>query len=340
MAVRRERQESAEPLRILMLEDSRFDAELILAHLANFDPEPAVVRASSRSEYLDALQQTDYDVILADYSVPDFEDASALKLASEYAPDTPFIFVSGVLGEEIAIESVKEGATDYVLKQRLARLPAAIERALAEAREREELREAWRQTELLVAELSHRVKNTLASVISIARQTARKSTSVDEFRDVLLGRLNALADAHSLLLEANWQGAHLHRVAERALRPFPRVASRIRISGPEVKVEPRAALALTLIFHELVTNAVKHGALSSGAGLVTVDWTVEKTNDGDARQVSLVWREQGGPAVTVPEGSGFGTLLLERSARYELDGKAQLEFAETGFVCTLSFAAG
>ncbi|TWG97162.1 two-component sensor histidine kinase [Mesorhizobium sp. J18] len=339
MTDRIKRREDSESLRILMLEDSRFDAELILAHLADFDPNPIVVRAASRKEYLDALGQADFDVILADYSVPDFEGVSALTLASERAPDIPFIFVSGVLGEEIAIESVKRGATDYVLKQRLSRLPAAIERALAEARKRQELRKAEQRTELLVAELSHRVKNTLATVISIVRQTARKSVGVDEFQDALLGRLNALANAHALVLEANWREAHLDRVLERALQPFPQIRPRVMASGPTVEVQPRAVLALTLVFHELVTNAIKHGALSSEAGSVTVKWSAKK-NPGNAGNVTLVWREQDGPQVIAPAGNGFGMLLLERSARYELDGEACLEFPETGFVCNLSFAAG
>ena len=147
-------------INILLLEDSDLDAELIAGHLRKGNVSHRITRVSTRDDYIGALSG-DYDIILADYSLPSFDGLSALEIAHERTPETPFIFVSGTLGEEIAIESFKRGATDYVLKQRLVRLPAAVTRALAEAKEKFERQQAEAQLRLLVAELSHRVNNTI-----------------------------------------------------------------------------------------------------------------------------------------------------------------------------------
>lgn len=327
------------PARILLLEDSDFDAELITEQVLRVRPEPTIVRAVGRADYIAALENERYDLVLSDYSLPGFDGMSALEIAVGKAPETPFIFVSGVLGEEIAIESFKKGATDYVLKQRLIRLPTAIERAIAEAREKEERRRAERQLQLLVAELSHRVKNTLAMVLSIAHRTARSSASVDDYEKALTSRLRALAEAHALVFEANWGETNLHQVLERTLKAFRRDGDgSIRIAGPKVALEPKAALALSLIFHELVTNASKYGSLSSDKGRIDVDWTVRA--QGNRTMVDLRWRESDGPPVKPPSQAGFGSTLVSRSARYELDGEADIEYAPTGLVCRLQFAAG
>ena len=327
------------PSRILMLEDSDFDAELIQDQVLRVRPEPEVVRVIGRIGYVSALESGRYDVILSDFSLPDFDGMAALAVATEKAPDTPFIFVSGVLGEEIAIESFKKGATDYVLKQRLIRLPTAIERAISEARERSERRRAERQLQLLVAELSHRVKNTLATVLSIAHRTAKSSRTVEQYQEALTGRLHALAEGHALVFEANWGETSLHQVLERTLKAFRRDGDRsISLSGPKVILEPKAALALSLIFHELVTNAAKYGSLSSENGRIEASWTVSA--DADRARVALLWRESGGPPVEPPSHQGFGTTLVDRSARYELDGKAELDYRPTGLVCRIEFATG
>jgi CheY-like chemotaxis protein len=182
-----------------MLEDSPLDAELIREQLERSTPKPEIRLVSNRQEFVKALEERDFDLILSDFSLPDFDGMTALEMASREVPEIPFIFVSGILGEEAAIESFRRGATDYVLKQRLIRLPAAVERALAEAHEKAELRRAHNQTELLVRELSHRVKNTMAMIMSLVRRTAKSSHTVDDYALNLLGRLRAMADAHALL---------------------------------------------------------------------------------------------------------------------------------------------
>ena len=218
------------------------------------------------------------------------------------------------------------------------RLPDTVSRAVAEAREREERRRAEEQLKLLVAELSHRVKNTLATVMSLVRRTARNAQDVEDYEHTLLSRLRALSDAHSLLFEANWRETRLDQVLARTVEPFRLDDGRrnVRLAGPTVKLEPKVALALSLIFHELVINAVKHGAFSAEKGEVTAEWQVDA--GGTDSQVKLTWTESGGPVVAPPAKTGFGTHLIERSARYELDGEAQLHYADIGLVCELSFA--
>ncbi len=322
---------------ILLLEDSLLDAELIREQLSQISPQPQIRPARSRGEFVQALEEGGFDLILADFSLPDFDGMTALEMASQQLPDIPFIFVSGVLGEEVAIESFRRGATDYVLKQRLIRLPAAVERALAEARERAERRRAEHQKELLVRELSHRVKNTMAMVMSLVRRTARGTTTVNEYSEVLLGRLRAMADAHALLFETNWSQAQLGDVIRRTLAPYIQGrAERFRVTdGPTVQLDPKASLALSMVINELTTNAVKYGALAREPGHISIGWDVADTGSGET--VRLRWQECDGPAVTAPDDEGFGTTLIQRSIRYELQGDVELDYASTGLVCVMTF---
>jgi two-component sensor histidine kinase/CheY-like chemotaxis protein len=330
--------QSPEPtIRILLLEDSVLDAELICEHLERLQPQPDVHRAANRAEYVAALDAVIFDVILSDFSLPDFDGMAALDLAHERVPETPFIFVSGVLGEEAAIESFRRGATDYVLKQRLIRLAAAVERALSEARERAERRRVEQHRELLVRELSHRVKNTMAMVMSIVRRTARGAQNVDDYVENLMGRLRAMADAHALLFETNWNEADLHDMITRMAAATMRDAERIEITaGPGIPLDPRAALAVSMVLNELVTNAAKYGALSTGAGRVVVSWSREVDNEGKPL-LCLHWKETGGPPVLPPQDLGFGMTLIQRTIEYELLGDVTITYPETGLACDICF---
>ncbi len=322
-------------VRILLLEDSALDAELIVEHLIR-GPVPCVVdRVVTEREFRTALDAGAHDLILSDYALPSFDGLAALDLAREANPDTPFIFISGVFGEETATETLKRGATDYVLKQRMNRLPSAIQRALKEAGERRERKRAEERTKLLAAELSHRVKNTLATVVAIAQQTFQKTETIDEFRTAFMGRIEALAEAHGLLLRVHWGDLDLNAVVEAALRPFRRGdGTTIRVTGDPVNLPPSQALTVNLILHELATNAAKYGALTTTGGRVDIAWTIQGV-DG-ARRVEMEWRESGGPAVTAPRRRGFGSSLIERSLTYEFDGAATLDFAPSGLVCRMT----
>lgn len=316
-------------LRILLLEDSTIDAELIEAQLESLDETFAVTRVATRAAYRAALTHDVFDLILSDFSLPDFDGMAALELAVASATDAPFIFVSGVLGEDAAIEAFRKGATDYVLKQRLTRLPAAVTRALNEARERAGRRRVERQKDLLVRELSHRVKNNLAVVLSFIRRTGGSCTSVAEFEEKLIARVSALADAHELLFEGNWDETELLSVFQRAVRPHNKDLSRFDIERHDhVRLDPRTALSLGMVFNELVTNALKYGALANDQGRVSIAWTVDKTDLG--RSVRLNWTEHGGPAVKEPDAVGFGTRLIKANIEYELGGQVSLHYLPEG----------
>ena len=187
---------------------------------------------------------------------------------------------------------------------------------------------------LLVNELNHRVKNTLASVQSIAMQTLRGSESMEEASRAISARILALSNAHNILTDENWDGADLSIVVTSAIDAFDRPArDRFRIKGPHVRLGPRAALSMSLALHELATNAFKYGALSRETGFVTIGWSVNRRGDDGA--FSLTWRETGGPSAPVSERKGFGSRLILRVLPMELGGTAQIDYGPEGFVFTL-----
>ncbi|KRR15190.1 histidine kinase [Bradyrhizobium jicamae] len=188
---------------------------------------------------------------------------------------------------------------------------------------------------LLIEELNHRVKNTLAVLQSIATQTFRSASRTE--REKFEGRLGALAEAHNLLSEEKWQGAELREVIARVLQPYLlNNPERVRMFGPQVPLSPRLAVVLSMILHEIGTNAAKYGALSNDTGTVAVDWEILEEADG--RKLRLIWTEAGGPPVTAPVQRGFGSRLVERSARDQLGGEATVDFLPRGVIYTISCA--
>jgi two-component sensor histidine kinase len=187
--------------------------------------------------------------------------------------------------------------------------------------------------DLLIEELNHRVKNTLAILQAIAMQTFR-SASKDE-RKKFEGRLGALAEAHNLLSKEKWQGSELQDVIGRVLQPYLlNNPERMKMSGPRVPLAPRLAVVLSMIVHEIATNAAKYGALSNDTGTIRLDWEVLTE---DARpKLRLIWAEAGGPHVIVPVQRGFGSRLIERSARDQLGGEATVDFLPRGVVYTVT----
>ncbi len=460
------------PCRVLLLEDNGMDADLVREHLLMIDDHDFdVQRVDARQSFIDAVTNGGpYDLILSDFDLPDFDGMSALAIARERLPRVPFIFVSGMLGEENAIEALKKGATDYVVKLRMERLQVVVRRALVEARDRNELadkRQALAESEarlrfaleagrlgsweltladnrlrvssicaanlglsdpdelasydrllahvhpedrdhqqtmvqqavtsgspldmeyrtiwpdgsvhwvqvrgravydrdgtptglagvslnitdrkkaeerqlLLLEELNHRVKNTLAMVQSIAKQTLRAAPSVEAFPDAFQSRLRALAQAHDLLTRRQWQGASLSEIAALTLEPHVH-AGRVRVGGPPVNLTTGVAVSLHLAFHELATNAAKYGALSAENGRVELDWEIAKPaqppvragKDSHTGALVLRWRESGGPPVVTPTRRGFGSRLIERGLAHELEGDVALAFDPAGVRCRL-----
>jgi PAS domain S-box-containing protein len=187
---------------------------------------------------------------------------------------------------------------------------------------------------LLVNELNHRVKNTLASVQSIVMQTLRGSHTMEEASGAISARILALSAAHNILTDENWDGADLSVIVASSIDAFDGPAQdRFRIIGPHVRLGPRAALSMSLALHELATNAVKYGALSNETGFVVIDWSVSKPGDDGA--FTLTWREIGGPSAPVSDRKGFGSRLILRVLPMELGGTARIDYGVDGFVFTL-----
>lgn len=192
-----------------------------------------------------------------------------------------------------------------------------------------EVKAAETQRETLVAELDHRVKNVLASVQSLALQSARKAPSIDIFLKTFAGRLKAMATAHTLLTATRWRGAAIPQIVNAELGGL--APGQTRWEGPEILLTPRATNALALALHELATNAVKFGALSTDQGMVHVHW---RTNDDGG--ITVVWAESGGPLVTTPTREGFGATLLSKVTGRELGGEVKIDFLATGVRATLT----
>jgi len=189
--------------------------------------------------------------------------------------------------------------------------------------------------DLLIEELNHRVKNTLAILQAIAVQTFRSATRAE--REKFEGRLGALAEAHNLLSSEKWQGAELKDVLERVLQPYViNAPERVKMFGPPVPLSPRVALVLSMIVHEIATNAAKYGALSNDFGTIGIDWEVLPGTSG--KILRLIWTESGGPPVIAPVHRGFGSRLIERSARDQLGGEATVDFLPRGVVYTITCA--
>ncbi|MBZ7927261.1 PAS domain S-box protein (plasmid) [Ensifer adhaerens] len=201
------------------------------------------------------------------------------------------------------------------------------------ARDITERRQEERRRQLLINELNHRVKNTLATVQSLASQTFRGERASQSFKRFET-RVVALARAHDLLTKESWEGADIRDILDRSFQAVcPEPGIRLRASGPLCRLKPKLALSLSMAFHELGTNAVKHGALSGDSGKVAVDWRI--TGSGEIRRLHLTWRELDGPDVTAPVQRGFGSRLLEQALARELDAQVALLFPRSGLVFTL-----
>ena len=207
--------------------------------------------------------------------------------------------------------------------------------AVIEVTDITERRRAEERQRLLLAELNHRVKNALAVVQAIAERTGAGATTVAEFIAAFRGRLGALAAAHSLLTQGDWQGVGLAALARAALAPYlGGDDGRFRLALEDVALKPAVALTLASVLHELVTNAAKYGALSASAGRVTLTASGERAPGGG--ELRVTWEEAGGPAVRRPEKTGFGTAMIAQAIGYQHDGMVELDWRPEGLVCRLA----
>ncbi|HEX2656223.1 MAG TPA: HWE histidine kinase domain-containing protein [Xanthobacteraceae bacterium] len=193
---------------------------------------------------------------------------------------------------------------------------------------------ARERLKLLIDELNHRVKNTLAAVQSIAVQTLRNATSLAEGRQGVEARLVALSTAHNVLTREHWEGANLCELASGAVFAYSSTdnKSRFDISGPNIKLLPKAVLALSMALHELATNAVKYGALSNETGRIKIHWSITPNHP---QMFRFQWIESSGPQVEKPQRRGFGSRLIEQGLAQDISGKVELSFAPEGLICTI-----
>ncbi|MGH7058284.1 MAG: sensor histidine kinase, partial [Acetobacteraceae bacterium] len=238
-------------------------------------------------------------------------------------------------GEYVAGLAVLDGSprdwkpSERILAEEVAgRGWAAVERA-----------RAVRHRRLLLDELNHRVKNTLATVQSMAAQTLAGSPAGAEAVRAFEGRLMGLAKTHSLLTRSEWRSVTLRELLNQELAPF-RGKDKLRcvITGDNVAPRPKVALALGMAVHELATNAAKYGALSVADGAVRI--ASEVCDDDGERRLRIEWRESGGPPVETPARKGFGSRLIESKLAYELDGKTHIDYRPEGIVCTIEIPLG
>ncbi|HEY8382761.1 MAG TPA: PAS domain S-box protein [Microvirga sp.] len=207
-----------------------------------------------------------------------------------------------------------------------------------------ERKRAEEHQRLLINELNHRVKNTLATVQSLAAQSFREAeasgdgASIAGARSAFDARLFALARAHDVLTQESWEGAELAAIVGEAAAPYRGAAEfdRFAVAGPDLRVDPKTALALSMALHELATNAVKYGALSRPEGRIRIAWTAcDGSAEGPGRRLHLTWEERGGPPVREPTRRGFGTRLIERGLARELGGTVALTYAPEGLACRM-----
>jgi two-component sensor histidine kinase len=278
----------------------------------SFAGDPDVMDRNARLRTQSTLEVAGRPWTVVYYSGPAFELDSARGLGWAF-------FLGG-----LAATLVATAASFWQLRARLA-----VEAEINVRRAGEE------QRQLLIGELNHRVKNTLATVQSIAAQAFREGKSLKDTRESFEARLLALSLTHDLLTRESWRGAELRELAEAELAPYRTEAAphRLTLEGPEVLLTPNTALALGMALHELATNAVKYGALSRPEGQVRLSWQWRQAPQG--LRLTLEWRETGGPPVEPPTRPGFGTRLITSGLRHQLQGEVELDFHPEGLRCVI-----
>jgi two-component sensor histidine kinase len=236
----------------------------------------------------------------------------------------------GTLHRSVAqdVLTAENDSLRLLLEQASLDAKALLEQAGIDAKER---KAADKLQKLILEEMHHRIKNTLATVNAIASQSLRTATNIELGQQAIEGRLIALGRAHDLLMQVSWANSSLMNVIRGAIEPYDgQSKGRFSIDGPDVAITSGAVIALAMTLNELCTNTTKFGALSVPAGLVEIAWTI----DDKTQRLLLTWTEKGGPAVQAPTRRSFGTRMME-SLGQQLNGQVRLAYLSTGFVFTL-----
>ena len=261
--------------------------------------------------------------------------AGALRIV----PGAPMLKIDGAPIEpqsrtrQEAALSAENDSLRLLLEQAGIDAKALLAQAGIDAREREA---ADKLQKLILGELHHRIKNTLATVSAIASQSFRTATSIEHGQKAMEGRLLALGRAHDLLMQISWSNASLTHTFSDATEPYDSQGTRrFHFNGPDIRITSGAVIALAMTFNELCTNTTKFGALSDANGRVEIAWTI----DEDKQRMRLTWTEKGGPPVQRPTRRSFGTRMME-SLGQQLNGRVQLTYDPSGFVYLLDVPLG
>ena len=249
-------------------------------------------------------------------------DPTVAVAESALAPDVMAV-AAALVGVAILVLSL----TGVGLDRRDQRRVAAFARDMAAARKAEEYQN------LLIAELDHRVKNVLARVVAVVDSTREGSHSMTELVEKLEARIHSMADAHALLSRGRWQGAGLVDVVRQELAPYAK-AGNTSVDGPDVIMSAEATQVVAMVLHELVTNAVKYGALSTSNGTVSVRWD-QRLNGNPEPELLIEWQENGGPLAVIPTREGYGTSVIRNLIPYELGGTVDLAYSTSGVRCKI-----
>jgi two-component sensor histidine kinase len=232
-----------------------------------------------------------------------------------------------------AVLSAENDSLRLLLEQAGIDAETLLVQAGIDAKEREA---ADKLQKLILGELHHRIKNTLATVSAMASQSFRGAPSIEQGQKAMDGRLIALGRAHDLLMQVSWANASLTHTLSSATEPYDgQGGRRFHFNGPDIRITSGAVIALAMTFNELCTNTTKFGALSVATGRVEVAWTIDESK----QRLRLVWTERGGPAVKPPTRRSFGTRMME-SIGQQLKGQVQLAYEPDGFIYSLDVPLG
>jgi len=259
--------------------------------------------------------------------------AGALKIVSDTSVSPTEAVRPSSRSAQEAVLLAENDSLRLLLEQASIDAKTLLAQAGIDAEQREA---ADKLQKLILGELHHRIKNTLATVSAIASQSLRAATSIEHAQKAIEGRLVALGRAHDLLMQVSWANASLTHTLSGATEPYDsRGARRFHFNGPDIRITSGAVIALAMTLNELCTNTTKFGALSIPTGRVEIAWTV----DPDRRRLRLSWTERGGPTVEPPTRRSFGTRMME-SLGQQLSGQVQLTYQPSGFVYSLDVPLG
>lgn len=323
-------------LDILIIEDDDNDAELMSAALARTGFVGRLRRVQTEADFRRELL-TAPDAILSDYTVPGFGARRALSICAELGSDIPFIVVTGSISEEVAVDCMKRGAADYLLKDRLVRLGAALEQAVITRQERRQKQKAERARDAAMRELDHRVRNNMAVVVGLAELSIRSAASLESFAPVFMGRVRALATVHDALGEKHWLNVDLRSLIMRIVQPvaYP-CGGELELVGDPTPLPPRAVQPLGLTLYELARNATQHGVWRTRGRKVRISWS---SNIDTA--LNLLWEECDDASTGISQERIRNTdlNLVEELIRNEIRGTISMAFLPQGLRVSLILPA-